>query len=128
MGNTMTRKTPIDACVVKNRLEQSGLEKVGLASIRELVRLVNEIEKETGEKYIRMEMGVPGLPPAQVGIEGEIAALRSGVASKYPMIEGVEILKKEISRFIKNFMGQSVPVGVGQPTLRIDGLTVGGTA
>ena len=24
--------------------------------------------------------------------------------------------------------GQSVPVGVGQPTLRIDGLTIGGTA
>jgi TldD protein len=24
--------------------------------------------------------------------------------------------------------GQSVPVGVGQPTLRLDGLTIGGTA
>ncbi|PLX14089.1 MAG: aminotransferase, partial [Marinilabiliales bacterium] len=100
----MTRKTPIDACVVQKKLQESGLEKVGLASIREIVRLVNEIEKETGEKYIRMEMGVPGLPPAQVGIEGEIEALKSGVASKYPMIEGVDILKKEISRFVKNFM------------------------
>jgi len=98
------KKTPIDTSVVKNRLEQSGLEKVGLASIREIVRLVNEIEKETGEKYVRMEMGVPGLPPAQVGIEGEIAALKKGVASKYPMIEGVDILKKEISRFVKNFI------------------------
>ncbi len=108
MGDTLTRKTPIDASVVKNKLEQSGLEKVGLASIRELVRIVNEIEKETGEKYIRMEMGVPGLPPAQVGIEGEINALKSGVASKYPMIEGVQILKKEISRFVKNFMNIEV--------------------
>ncbi|HAF29936.1 MAG TPA: aminotransferase [Bacteroidales bacterium] len=108
MSDSLTKKTPIDACVVQNKLQQSGLEKVGLASIRELVRLVNEIEKETGEKYIRMEMGVPGLPPAQVGIEGEISALRSGVASKYPMIEGVDILKKEISRFIKSFMNIEV--------------------
>lgn len=108
MGKTLTKNTPIDANVVKNKLEESGLEKVGLASIREIVRLVNEIEKESGEKYIRMEMGVPGLPPAQVGIDGEIAALKSGVASKYPMIEGVDILKKEISRFVKNFMNIKV--------------------
>ena len=108
MGNTMINKTPIDVNVVNSKIEQSGLENVGLASIRELVRLVNEIEKETGDKFIRMEMGVPGLPPAQVGIDGEIAALRSGVASKYPMIEGVGILKKEISRFVKNFMNIDV--------------------
>ena len=108
MNDSVAKKTPIDAKIVENKLEQSGLEKVGLASIRELVRLVNEIEKETGEKYIRMEMGVPGLPPAQVGIEGEINALKSGVASKYPMIEGVDILKKEISRFVKNFMNIEV--------------------
>ncbi|HAN17165.1 MAG TPA: aminotransferase [Bacteroidales bacterium] len=101
-------KTPIDAGVVKKKIEASGLEKVGLASIRELVRLVNEIEKETGDKYIRMEMGVPGLPPSHYGVDGEIEALRKGVASIYPMIEGEEILKKEISRFVKNFINIDV--------------------
>ena len=108
MSDIFPKNTPIDSSIVNSKIEQSGLENVGLASIRELVRLVNEIEKETGDKFIRMEMGVPGLPPAQVGIDGEIAALRSGVASKYPMIEGVEILKKEISRFVKNFMNIDV--------------------
>jgi len=105
---TITKDTPINSKVVKNKIDESGLKNVGLASIRELVRLVNEIEKETGDQFIRMEMGVPGLSPAQVGIEGEIEALKKGVAAKYPMIEGVGILKKEISRFVKNFMNIDV--------------------
>jgi aspartate/methionine/tyrosine aminotransferase len=112
MSDAITKNTPIDASVVektiKSKLEQSGQEKIGFASIRELVRLVNEVEKETGEKYIRMEMGVPGLPPAQVGIEGEINALKSGVASQYPMIEGLDVLKTEISKFVKNFINIDV--------------------
>lgn len=121
MNDAVTKKTPIDASVVertiKSKLEQSGQEKIGFASIRELVRLVNEVEKETGEKYIRMEMGVPGLPPAQVGIEGEINALKSGVASQYPMIEGVDILKKEISQFVKNFINIDVNENNCLPTV-----------
>ena len=103
MNISALNNTPISSAIVRKKIEASGLENVGLASIRELVRLVNDIEQETGKKYIRMEMGVPGLSPALVGIEGEIEALRNGVASKYPMIEGVEILKKEISRFVKSF-------------------------
>jgi len=116
MSDILTN-TPIDAQVVKQKIENSGLENVGLASIRELVRLVNEIEKEIGTKFIRMEMGVPGLPPAQVGIEGEIEALRNGVASKYPMIEGVDILKKEIARFVKNFINIDVDEKSCLPTV-----------
>jgi len=96
--------TPIAYDVVAREIENSGLGKVGTASIREIVRLVNNIEKASGEKFVRMEMGVPGLEPAAVGIESEIAALRRGVASKYPMIDGVESLKNEISRFVKNFI------------------------
>lgn len=94
--------------VVDKIKAQSGLRKVGGGTIREIVRLVNRIEEATGEKFIRMEMGVPGLHPAQAGIEAEIEALRRGVASKYPMIEGVKELKEEISRFVKLFLNLDV--------------------
>ncbi|MFP4525479.1 MAG: pyridoxal phosphate-dependent aminotransferase [Bacteroidales bacterium] len=97
------KDTPIDYNTVTQKIRESGLESVGNASIRELVRLVNEVEKATGDKYIRMEMGVPGLEPPKEAIEGEIKALKNGAASKYPMIEGIEELKNEISKFIKNF-------------------------
>jgi len=80
----------------------------GQATIREIVALVNVAEARTGVKYIRMEMGVPGLKPAQVGIDAEIDALRAGVASIYPMVDGVPELKKEASRFIKTFMDVDV--------------------
>lgn len=102
------KNTPIPYDVVKQKIAESGLQKVGRATIREIVRLVNEIEVATGMKYIRMEMGVPGIEPNSVGIEAEIQALRSGVASKYPMIDGVPALKKEISRFVKNFINIEV--------------------
>ncbi|MEE4198080.1 MAG: pyridoxal phosphate-dependent aminotransferase [Bacteroidales bacterium] len=108
MNKSLKKNTPINEEVVKNKIEESGLGNIGSASIRELVRLVNGLERETGEKYIRMEMGVPGLEPAEAGIEGEIEALRNGVASKYPMIEGADILKKEISRFVKNFLNLTI--------------------
>jgi len=101
-------QTPIDRNVVEQKIQESGLEQIGQASIREIVKLVNEIEKATGERYIRMEMGVPGLKPPAEAIEGEIEALQAGVASKYPMIEGVDELKQEISRFVKNFVNIQV--------------------
>jgi aspartate/methionine/tyrosine aminotransferase len=102
------KNTPIPYEVVKQKIQESKLSSVGKASIRELVRLVNEIEKATGIKYVRMEMGVPGLEPSQIGIDAEIEALRRGVASKYPMIDGVPELKKEIARFVKNFINIDV--------------------
>lgn len=105
---TPINQTPIDRNIVEQKVRESGLEQIGTASIREIVKLVNEIEKATGERYIRMEMGVPGLQPPREAIEGEIKALENGVASKYPMIEGIEELKQEISRFVKNFINIDV--------------------
>ena len=98
------RNTPIDYQVVEEQIGLAKVSNVARSSIREIVRLVNEIERITGEKFIRMEMGVPGLEPPEIGIEAEIAALRRGVASKYPMINGVPVLKREIRRFVKLFL------------------------
>lgn len=103
-----SKETPIDFQIVKKKIEESGLPVVGRGSIREIVRLVNQIESATGKRFIRMEMGVPGINPPQIGTEAEIAALRMGVASKYPMIEGIDPLKKEISRFVKLFLNIDV--------------------
>ncbi len=103
------RNTPIDYEIVKDKLLKSGLKgHLDIATIREIVRLVNEIEAATGKKYIRMEMGVPGLQPPSIMIDAEIEALRSGVAAKYPMIEGIKELKEEAARFVKLFMNIDV--------------------
>lgn len=109
--------TPINSEAVFRKIKDSGLASVGKATIRELVRLVNEIEAATGEQFVRMEMGVPGLEPANIGIEAEIKALRSGVASKYPMIDGIPPLKKEIARFVKNFINIDVDEKYCLPTV-----------
>ncbi len=110
--NTMldikVKNTPINKAVVERKMKESGLKNIGTASIREIVKLVNEIETETGDKFIRMEMGVPGLMPPEIGTNAEIEALKKGVASKYPMIDGVPQLKDEIVKFVKNFLNIEV--------------------
>ncbi len=113
----MTKNTPIDYEVVSRKLKESHLENIATATIREIKKLVDDIERETGEKFIRMEMGVPGLPPTQVGVEAEIDALRKGVAAIYPDIFGIKPLKKEIKRFVKLFLNIDVSEETVFPTV-----------
>ncbi len=106
-------KTPINSQIVDQKLALCGIDKMEDASIRDVVRVVNMIEEETGEKFIRMEMGVPGLKPSKLGVEAEKQALENGVASAYPMLEGVKLLKQEASKFVKNFMNVDIqPEGI----------------
>lgn len=121
----MIKDTPIDPAIVSEVIKASPVDAIGHASIRELVRIVNEIENRTGEKFIRMEMGVPGLDSVSVGTKAEIEALQRGVASKYPMIEGVRELKEEISRFCRLFMNIDVSPAGCIPTV---GSMMGGMA
>jgi len=103
MESEFSINTPINYDVVKKYIVESGLKNVGKASIREIRSIINNVEKETGDRYIRMEMGVPGLKTPSIAIEAEIEALRNGVSALYPEIGGLDDLKTEISRFIKNF-------------------------
>ncbi|MCF6359046.1 MAG: pyridoxal phosphate-dependent aminotransferase, partial [Draconibacterium sp.] len=96
--------SPFDKTVVDSKIAHLRIPDIGKASIREIVALVNLVEEETGMKYIRMEMGIPGLPPSQIGVDAEIEALKKGVAAIYPMVDGIKPLKEEGSKFIKNFL------------------------
>jgi aspartate/methionine/tyrosine aminotransferase len=98
------KDTPINYDIVKSVIDSFNLPDFKDATIREIVAITNEVEKKTGEKYVRMEMGVPGLAPEAIGVEAEIEALKKGVASKYPMLDGLAVLKEEAARFIKAFI------------------------
>lgn len=109
--------SPINKAVVDAKIKQLRISDVGKASIREIVALVNLVEEETKVKYVRMEMGVPGLPPAKVGVDAEIEALKRGVASIYPIIDGIKPLKEQASLFVKNFMDIEVSAKCCIPTV-----------
>ncbi|MBU3928043.1 MAG: pyridoxal phosphate-dependent aminotransferase [Bacteroidetes bacterium] len=111
------KRTLIDYKIVAEKILTSGLKSVGTASIREIKKLVDEIEKATGEKFIRMEMGIPGLPSEKIGVEGQIDALKKGVAAKYPDIQGIHELKAGISQFVKLFMDIEVNPECCLPTV-----------
>ena len=103
--------------LAKKLFAESGLPSIGKAGIREINKLARDMEAACGQKFIHMEIGNPGLPAARVGVEAQIKALQDGVAANYPPIDGAPILKKEASRFIKNFLDLDVDATNCIPTV-----------
>ena len=99
---------PFDSNVVSQIRAELGIKKVSQASIRQVVQLVDKLQNHFKVQFIRTEMGVPGFASPQIGVEAEIEALRSGVSSVYPPIQGIEIFKNELSRFARLFMNISI--------------------
>lgn len=97
-------KSQYDAAVRKLQiLDVSG------ATIRQICSLANELEAMTGDKMIHLEIGNPGIQAESVGVEAEIAALESGIANKYPPIQGIPELKKAGRHFIHRFLDVDIP-------------------
>ena len=95
---------PLDKQLVDQTCIDFGLRnahELGSASIRQLVGVVKDIERATGEEFIHMELGEPGLPAEQVGIEAEHQALLNGYAAHYPVITGIPEVKHWGSEFVR---------------------------
>jgi aspartate/methionine/tyrosine aminotransferase len=99
---------PVKKEIIEKAIRELHIKDFSKATIREVVAIASAIEKETGLEFIHMEMGVPGLPAAEIGVKAEIQALKNGVASIYPIIDGLPQLKTESSRFIKAFVDLTV--------------------
>jgi len=107
---------PISRALILEKIEELGYHPERLA-IRELRRLVEVLEGASGERFIRMEFGVPNLPVPQVAVEAEIEAIRRlDVQRIYPPFDGIPALKEETVRFMRNFVGVEVPPEVCMPT------------
>lgn len=98
----------IDKELVDSLFAQFGTSDINQLSIREIGKLVSQIEKQSGIEFIHMEMGVPGLPTLPVTIQAEKEALDKGLTSLYSDIEGIPFFKTETARFAKLFMNLEV--------------------
>ncbi len=101
-------ETPIKKELVDKLISDLGITDFAKATIREVKQVAAQAEKASGVEFIKMEMGIPGLPAAQVGVDAQVKALQDGIAHSYPDIQGYPELKKEASRFVKAFIGVDI--------------------
>ncbi len=101
-------ETPIKKELVDKLIADLGITDFAKATIREVKQVAAKAEQASGVEFIKMEMGIPGLPAAQVGVDAQVKALQDGIAHSYPDIQGYPELKKEASRFVKAFIGLDV--------------------
>ena len=96
---------PFEKTLIDRTAAEMHIPCIGKATIRQTGALARQIEALTGESFIHLEMGSPGLPAAPVGIKAQSDAINAGIPNLYPNISGIPELKHEASRFIKAFLG-----------------------
>lgn len=110
-------KTVIEPSVIDGIMMDLEITDIKTASIRQVGAIVRAAEAATGTEFIHFEMGVPGLPPSAVGVKAECEALQRGVASVYPIIDGIPEVKEQASRFLKAFVDTDIKPSGCIPTV-----------
>ncbi len=100
--------TPIKKEIVDQLIQELGITDFAKATIREVKQVAAKAEAASGVEFVKMEMGIPGLPAAKVGVDAQIKALQDGIANMYPDIQGYPELKKQASRFVKAFINVDI--------------------
>lgn len=104
---------PVSRQVVDEVLRSLDIADIGHATIRQCVNVSHEMERISGEKFVHLEFGIPGLKACGIGVEAQMRALEDGVASVYPPACGIKEMKENGSRFIKAFVGVDIsPEGI----------------
>lgn len=94
-------------------LKEMDIRDISKTTIRQCTALGSALEQEAGEPFTHLEIGVPGISACPYGIEAQKKALDSGIASIYPVINGLPELKRNASRFLKAFVDVDVdPKGI----------------
>ncbi len=88
------RNTPIERKLIDETIADFHITDFAKATIREVKAIAANAEAASGVEFIKMEMGVPGLPPSAVGVKAEMEALQNGIASLYPDINGLPELER----------------------------------
>ncbi|MBU7004161.1 MAG: pyridoxal phosphate-dependent aminotransferase [Theionarchaea archaeon] len=89
----------------------SGTDCLKPDPIRSFVRKANDLEKETGRKIVRLNIGQPDLPPGRILEAYKRGLVSSDVveSSKYPPAEGLPELREAIARMEGRCFGVDAP-------------------
>jgi len=108
---------PVSADILNKEMAAMNIDDISSATIRQILSLANRLEPHLGDSFVHLEMGNPGLPASEIGIEAERTALLQGIANQYPNITGIKPLKDNASAFLKAFLDIDIPARCIVPTV-----------
>lgn len=113
---------PVSENVLQDVLKKLDISDINNATIRQCVNVAHELEHISGEKFVHLEFGIPGIAACQIGVDAQKKALDSGYASVYPPACGIQELKDNGARFVKAFTGIDInPEGIVPTTGSMQG-------
>jgi len=101
-------KFPLSHEVMDRIIGEQGVD-MERVNIREMAKIAKAAERELGVQFIRMEIGIPGLPLDDLAPQAEAEVFAEGKGNEYAPFEGTDRLRVATSRFVKMFLNLDIP-------------------